>query len=155
MKKANINGRANQRSINPAWFTGKTWMRSISDIVESVGNDMYHVHFESGSRTKLHSHNGNQILIATTGCGSIDLYERLDAKSSAKRSFAIKRTKSIKLLQGDVVHIPANSLHTHGSVDSTQRFSHIAINIIPKRNSTYKTVWYVSDFKKHVFDIIN
>ncbi len=155
MKKANIRGRGNKRNINSEWFTGKTWMRSISDIIESVGNDIYHVHFESGSRTKLHSHNGNQILIATAGCGSIVLYERLDENSSAKRSFAIKRVKSIQLSQGDVVHIPANSLHTHGSIDSTQRFSHIAINVIPKRNSEYKTIWYVSDLKTHVFDIIN
>lgn len=152
MKKINIHGRSNRRTVNPYWFTGKTWMRSISDAVESTKHDMYHVHFESGSRTKLHVHNGNQILITTSGKGSLEIFEKID-KTKIK-SFRIKRTKIIRLLSGDVVHIPAGVLHTHGSVDSKEHFSHIAINAIPPKNSIYKTVWYASDFKKHVYDII-
>ena len=28
-----------------------------------------------------------------------------------------------------------------------KEFSHIAINILPKKNATYKTTWYESDFR--------
>lgn len=155
IKKASIHGKSNLRKVNPAWFTGKTWMKSISDVIESEKHDMYHVHFESGARTKMHAHNGNQILIATAGKGSLDVFERTD-NTSSKKTFAIKRTKSIKMAPGDVVHVPADVLHTHGSVDSEETFSHIAINVIPaKKNSKYKTVWYESDFKRNVSDIVN
>jgi hypothetical protein len=48
------------------------------------------------------------------------------------------------------VHIPAKTLHTHGSVDKKKPFSHIAINILPRKNAEYKTTWYESDFKSKV-----
>lgn len=154
IKKASIHGKSNRRMVNPNWFTGKTWMKSISDVIGSEKHDMYHVHFESGARTKLHAHNGNQILIATAGKGSLEIFERIDDAPS-KKTFAIKRTKSIKLAPGDAVHIPTDALHTHGSVDSEETFSHIAINVISaKKNSKYKTVWYESDFKRCVSGIV-
>ena len=56
----------------------------------------------------------------------------------------------INLKEGDTVYIPAKTLHTHGSVNKKKTFSHIAINILPKKNSEYKTTWYESDFKTTV-----
>lgn len=172
MIKANINGRSRRRTINSNWFTGKTWMRTISDVIESTGHDVHHVHFESGSRTKLHTHNGNQMLIVTGGKGSLEMFEKLpnaappakkhhnnlvneSQRHNSKALFAIKKTKTIRLLEGDVVHVPSGTLHTHGSVDDAVTFSHIAINILPnKKNTEYKTVWYESDFKKSVYGVI-
>ncbi|MEK0348086.1 MAG: cupin, partial [Nitrosopumilus sp.] len=52
------------------------------------------------------------------------------------------------------VHIPTKILHTHGSIDKKKTFSHIAINILPRKNATYKTIWYESDFKTKVSEII-
>ena len=158
--------------IDPNWFTGKTWMRTISDVIESKSHDLHHVHFESGSRTKLHTHNGNQMLIVTSGRGSLEIFERRGVASSlsktrraglpaglqlgaSKNTFAIKKTKTIRLLEGDVVHVPSGTLHTHGSVDTAVPFSHIAINILPNRkNTAYKTIWYESDFKTSVYGVI-
>ena len=151
MEKANINGKGDQRKVNSGWFTGKTWMKVLSEKIESEDQDIYHVHFEKGSRTKLHLHNGNQVLIATKGAGSLEIFKRFGDK---KTEFEIKRTKKITLKEGDMVHIPAKVLHTHGSIDKRKEFAHIAINILPKKNAGYKTVWYESDFKSKVSEII-
>ena len=151
MKKTNIFGTGDKRKVNPDWFTDKTWMKVLSDKIESKEQDIYHVHFENGSRTKLHLHNGSQVLIATEGEGSLEMFERF---GTTRRNFKIKKTQSVKLVPGDIVYIPAKMLHTHGSTNKKKNFSHIAINIIPKRNSEYKTIWYESDFKSNVTEIV-
>ena len=151
MKKANIYTPGNPRKVNPNWFTGKTSMKDISGIIQSKQHNIYHVYFKGGSKTKLHTHNGNQILIATKGKGRLELFKKLQNKKS---HFAIKKTESIPLSEGDIVYIPKNTLHTHGSISKSKTFSHIAINILPTKNSEYKTVWYESDYAKSAGSII-
>ena len=151
MKKSNISGSADQRKVNPDWFTGKTWMKVLSEKIKSKDQDIYHVHFEKGSRTKLHQHDGNQVLIATKGKGSLEIFRKY---GTSKTNFKIKRTERVSLNEGDIVHIPAKVLHTHGSIDKKKEFAHIAINILPRKNSPYKTTWYESDFKSKTTDII-
>lgn len=151
MNKSNIFGKGDQRKVNPEWFTGKTWMKVLSSKINAKDQDIYHVHFEKGSRTKLHMHNGNQVLIATKGKGSLEIFRKTGTKKS---NFKIKKIQSIRLNEGDVVHIPAKVLHTHGSTDKKRTFSHIAINILPKKNAEYKTIWYESDYKANVSKII-
>ena len=147
MKKSNIHGTNDKRSVNPDWFTGKTWMKVLSGKIKSKDQDIYHVHFEKGSRTKIHYHNGNQVLIGVKGKGSLEIFRKYGNKKS---DFKIKRMEKITLNEGDIVHIPAKTLHTHGSVDKKKPFSHIAINILPRKNAEYKTTWYESDFKSKV-----
>lgn len=151
MKKTNIFGTEDQRKVNPDWFTGKTWMKIVSEKIKSKDQDIYHVHFEKGSRTKLHQHDGNQVLIAIKGKGSLEIFKKY---GTSKTNFKIKRTEKISLNEGDIVHIPAKVLHTHGSIDKKKTFSHIAINILPRKNASYKTTWYESDFKSKVSEII-
>jgi len=151
MKKINISGTGNKRNINPDWFTGKTWMKVLSEKIKAKDQDIYHVHFEKGSRTKLHQHNGNQVLIGIKGKGSLEIFRKY---GTSKNNFKIKKIEKISLNEGDMVYIPAKTLHTHGSIDKKKEFSHIAINILPKKNSTYKTEWYESDFKTKVSKII-
>ncbi len=151
MKKSNINGSTDKRSVNPEWFTGKTWMKVLSEKIKTKDQDIYHVHFEKGSKTKLHFHNGNQILMTVKGKGSLEIFKKFGSKKS---EFKIKRTERINLNEGDIVHIPAKTLHTHGSIDEKKEFSHVAINILPKKNVTYKTTWYESDFRNKVTKII-
>ncbi|MFQ5497906.1 MAG: cupin domain-containing protein [Nitrosopumilus sp.] len=151
MKKTNITGTGDQRRVNPDWFTGKTWMKVLSEKIKSKDQDIYHVHFEKGSRTKLHYHNGNQVLIATKGKGSLEIFRKYGTR---KKNFKIKRIERITLNEGDIVHIPADALHTHGSIDKRKEFAHIAINILSRKNAQYKTTWYESDFKSKVTDII-
>ena len=151
MKKSNINGSTDKREVNPEWFTGKTWMKVLSDKIQTKDQDIYHVHFEKGSRTKLHFHNGNQVLMAVKGKGSLEIFKKCGSK---KTDFKIKKIEKIILNEGDIVHIPAKTLHTHGSTDRKKEFSHIAINILAKKNSMYKTTWFESNFKNNVTNII-
>ncbi len=151
MKKTNIYGSGDQRKVNPEWFTNKTWMKVLSNKIKSQDQDIYHVHFEKGSKTKLHWHNGNQVLIGIKGKGSLEIFKRY---GTSKNNFTIKRIERITLNEGDILHIPEKTLHTHGSVDKKKIFSHIAINILPRKNAEYKTVWYESDFKSKVSKII-
>ena len=151
MDKSNIKGSTDVRKVNPEWFTNKTWMKVLSEKIKSRDQDIYHVHFENGSKTKLHFHNGNQVLMAIKGKGNLEIFKKLGSK---KTEFKIKKIERISLNEGDIVHIPAKTLHTHGSIDKKKEFSHIAINILPKKNSIYKTTWYESDFKNKVTKII-
>ena len=151
MEKSNIFGSSDKRKVNPNWFTNKTWMKVLSEKIKSKDQDIYHVHFEKGSKTKLHWHNGNQVLITTKGKGSLEIFKRY---GTSKKEFTIKKIQTISLKEGDIVHIPAKTLHTHGSVDKKKEFAHVAINILPRKDAQYKTVWYESDFKNKVSDVI-
>ncbi len=153
MNKSSIHGTGDRREINPDWFTAKTWMKVLSERIESEEQDIYHVHFEDGSKTKLHVHNGPQVLIATAGIGSLEIFER-DGAGGGTDSFGIQRTQRIELREGDVVRIPKQALHTHGSENPGETFSHIAINILPGKNAAYETVWYESDFESVVSGIV-
>lgn len=143
MQKSNIYGSGDRRDVNPNWFTGKMWMKDVSSGIESEP-DIYHVHFADGSRTKLHRHNGSQILIVTAGHGSLEVFQRGDGGAD---SFGIAKTETVPLGPGDVVSIPAGSLHTHGSVDASSEFVHIAINNPPGPGGKYITDWYESDLE--------
>lgn len=151
MKKSNIFGTSDKRSVNPNWFTGKVWMKELSGKIGSKEQDVYHVHFPKCSRTKLHSHNGSQILIAVSGSGSLVMYQR---KGTKRSNFDIKKTQTIKLNKGDIVYIPPKTLHTHGSTLKNVEFSHIAINVLPSKNSEYRTDWFESDFETRAFKMI-
>lgn len=145
MKKSNIFGSTDRRSVNPDWFTGKVWMKEISGRIGSKEQDIYHVHFPKGARTKLHVHDGPQILIAVAGSGSLVTYEKT---GRGRSKFPIKRIATTRLSRGDTVYIPAGTLHTHGSISDRTEFSHIAINVISPRSSKYRTDWFESDMKQ-------
>ncbi len=151
MDKINIYTGGSQRKINPDWFTAKTRMKEIGGALKIAEHGMYHVYFEKGSRTKLHLHNGGQILMVTEGRGSLELFKR---QGGRRDSFGIKRTQRISLKIGDTVYIPAGQLHTHGSTSTRKTFAHIATNIPPRKNAEYKTTWYESDFKGRAAGII-
>ncbi|MBM3904426.1 MAG: cupin [Thaumarchaeota archaeon] len=148
--KSNIYAPGNRRTINPNWFTGPVHMKDISSTIQSKGHDMYHVYFKNKAKTKLHQHNGNQVLIVTSGNGSLEFFKKIGNKKS---NFGIKKTSTTKLVSGDIAYIPKNTLHTHGST-SRKTFSHIAINIIPNKANKYQTIWYDSDFASHAFGIV-
>ena len=150
MNKSNIYSKGDKRKINPNWFTDKVHMKDISSKIKSKEQDIYHVYFENGAKTKMHLHNGNQILIITKGVGSLEIFRK---QGMNKIEFKIKRTEKISLKEGDTVYIPSNTLHTHGSTGK-KTFSHIAINILPSKKSVYKTAWYESDFKTKVTEKI-
>ena len=131
--------------MNFHYFTGAVKIKEISSKIKSKEQKVYHVTF-FGSMTKLHSHQGGQILIVTKGHGSLSLYKKI---GNGKKTFSIKKTQTVKLYPGDLTYIPANILHTHGSIGKNT-FSHIALNSYPAKNKEPKTTWYESDFASKV-----
>ena len=80
------------------------------------------------------------------------MYSKL---GNGKSNFRIKKGEKTNISEGDIVYIPAKKLHTHGSIDKKQVFSHIAINANPSKNISAKTTWYESDFKNKVTKILS
>ena len=131
------------KKADSVYFTGITVMKEITSKIKSNDEKLYHVTFKNGSRTKLHYHTGGQTLIVTEGNGSLQVFRK---KSKTKNSlFGIKLIKTDSLKKGDIVYIPANTLHTHGSV-SKKLFSHFAINAYMPSKKEPKTIWFESDF---------
>ena len=151
MKKVSIHSNTKVKA-NQDYFTGPVQMQELTNLVKSKEQKIFHVTFKNGARTKIHNHNGGQILIVTKGKGSLVIYSKL---GNTKLNFKIKKTQKSNISEGDIVYIPAKKLHTHGSVDKKQDFSHIAINANPSDTRPAKTTWYESDFKTKVTKILS
>ena len=145
MKKGNISS-APVKKVKKDYFTGPVTLRDISGVTKPTEHDIYHVTFKKSARTKLHFHTGGQMLIVTRGKGSLVYYKKM---SDGRSKFKISKTRTINLISGDVVYIPAKILHTHGSVRKNSVFSHLAVNFHLK-NKKSKTVWYESDLRSNV-----
>lgn len=94
-----------------AHFTGRAWaqMMEIEESYNSPGIGL--VTFEPGARNDWHSHNGTQLLIVTAGSG---YYQREGEPAQL-------------LHEGDVVEIPAGTVHWHGAT-ADERFAHLALS---------------------------
>ena len=151
MKKSNLNAKLKKNpKAKSNYFTGKVIANDISSVIKPKEEKIYHVIFQNGARTKIHYHNAGQVLIVTKGIGSLILYKK---STNGKKKFKISIQQKILLTKDDVVYIPKNILHTHGAIKKTT-FSHIAINSYTRKNVEPKTVWYESNFKNNVTDIL-
>ena len=145
MKKSNITS-APIKKVKNDYFTGSVTLHDISGITKPTEHDIYHVIFKKSARTKLHFHNGGQMLIVTKGKGSLIYYKKT---TNGVSKFKISKTKTVNLNSGDVVYIPAKILHTHGSIKKNSVFSHLAVNFYSK-NRKPMTIWYESDLRSNV-----
>jgi len=147
MKKINIIKQGAQKKANPDYFIGPVQMKEFSNMLQSKEQKIFYVSFKNGAKTKVHFHEGGQILFVTKGKGNLTLYKKIGKGNS---QFKIKKIKENTLNEGDMAYIPAKKLHTHGSINKNKLFSHIAINAYPAKNKEPKTIWYESDFKTKV-----
>jgi quercetin dioxygenase-like cupin family protein len=93
----------------PANFTGTVRMQRLSDEGGSQDFEIYVVYFEAGSRTRPHTHPGEQLLIFVRSNGFVHIWgEDLQHVS-----------------EGGIVVVPAGVLHMHGALDDEQMW-HIA-----------------------------
>ena len=108
MSKENINiGR--EKNINKDYFRGPVKMIEILDNKNSSQYEMYHVFFLNNAITTIHYHETEQILIGTKGKGIV---------CTLKENFVenISNPEKVCIIEeGDVVSIPANVFHFHGS----------------------------------------
>lgn len=90
-------------------FTGEAWLKMLS-TVPGYDCNVYNVTFAPGTRNYWHSHAVGQILLCTEGEG---WYQE-------------KGKDARRLRPGDVVNIPAHTMHWHGAT-AESRFTHIGI----------------------------
>jgi quercetin dioxygenase-like cupin family protein len=124
---------------------GDAWLNDISDKLHIVGEKAYLANFNDGARTKVHYHQGGQILVVTKGKGMLVIYKKTRLKNDL---VSIKRNSQISLKEGDVAFIPKNILHWHGALKG-KCFAHIALNIFLQNGKETKTIWYDSDFSTY------
>lgn len=149
MSVANLNDGA-PRDVNPDYFTGNVNLSEISTRLDSGQDKIYRVKFPGGSKTKIHHHTGPQILVPTAGTGILIVYKKIGRGVS---KFRIKQESSSVLKVGKIAYVKAGVLHAHGA-SSEKTFSHVAINLPPEKEGESETVWYESDFKSTVTQVL-
>lgn len=124
------------------YFVGDAWLNDISLKLKIQGEKAYLANFNNGARTKVHYHQGGQILVVTKGNGMLVIYKKADIN---KNKVLIRKLSQTSLGPGDVAFIPKNTLHWHGALKG-KNFAHIALNIFTEKAKEAQTIWYESDF---------
>ena len=154
-------------------FIGNFEIRRIFNESDSKEQEMYHVTFKDGAMTKIHTHESEQILIATTtttnssdslsdmGRGFVVLIEKdgntaVAGEDDDNPQFSISKTIFLDKI-GDTVCIPPNVLHCHGSTQEGLDFSHIAIRRSTLDNKQQaKSLWeYDTEAMKKVMGVMD
>ncbi len=127
------------------YFVGDAWLNDISDKLKIKGEKVYLANFNNGARTKVHYHQGGQILVVTKGRGMLVIYKKTSIK---KETVKIQKLSQMNLEEGDVAFIPKNVLHWHGALKG-KNLVHIAFNIFTEKAKEAQTIWYDSDFTSY------
>ncbi|OGP49284.1 MAG: hypothetical protein A2Y79_10790 [Deltaproteobacteria bacterium RBG_13_43_22] len=98
-----------KESIQSPLFTGSNVTRQVL-LPESKEFNVNVVNFGQRVRNKFHAHDGEQILIVTSGKG-----------------FIATETEKKEITTGDIVIIPAGEKHWHGATEDSE-FSHIFVS---------------------------
>jgi quercetin dioxygenase-like cupin family protein len=85
----------------PDNFTGPVRMQRLSDEAGSQDFEIYAVFFDAGSRTRPHTHPGEQILVFVRGSGFVHL----------------EGEEQQLVDEGGIVVVPAGVVHMHGALD--------------------------------------
>ena len=145
MTKLNISKLKSDASLvksKKRYFVGDAWLNDMSDKLQIKGEKVYLANFNNGARTKVHYHQGGQILVVTKGKGMLVIYKKTSIK---KETVKIQKSSQTNLEEGDVVFIPKNVLHWHGALKG-KNLVHIAFNIFTEKAKEAQTIWYDSDF---------
>ena len=128
-------------------------IREIIDANTSQEQEVYYVTFKKGCRTRPHIHASDQTLVAVKGRGIVVLVDKIEINSDGKsavikplfeRSSSSSSSSSsvVELAEGDVVCVPAGTLHWHGALennsDGSEAISHLAI----RKRTDLETIWF-------------
>lgn len=151
MKKINTAKLRSDKSLvksKKKYFVGDAWLSDISVKIQIKGEKAYLANFNNGARTKVHYHQGGQILVVTKGTGMLVIYKANIKADTVK----INKLSKTNLTAGDVVFIPKNTLHWHGAIKG-KNLTHIALNIFTEKAKEAQTIWYESDFESYATKI--
>ncbi len=109
------------------YFTGRSYLAPVA-TAPSLGVPIFNVTFEPGCRNNWHKHTQGQVLIAVGGVGW----------------YQARGEKPRRLIAGDVVEIPPNVEHWHGS-DPNHWFAHLALEGNPGKPNQNTWLEPVSD----------
>jgi quercetin dioxygenase-like cupin family protein len=70
--------------------------------------------FEKGTKSKLHLHDSDQIIVVIKGKGHLVTYSEIEPINDNTRA-NLRIEKSIELKENDAVLIPSGTLHWHGA----------------------------------------
>ena len=110
---------------NDPHFTGPVIQKTIIQS-ESEDFKIYYVQFLRGARTFVQSHSSDQILIGCEGQGILVFLDELSENNDNIKKYK-QKGQSVLLKKGDVVVIPKNTPHYHGSNLKEETFGHVAI----------------------------
>ena len=110
MKKVTFN-EIPRLARNESLFTNTVYAQTILEHEDSNNFNFAIVNFPASTRTKFHTHSGDQILIINDGFGKV---------CNEEEEFDVER--------GDMVLIKAGENHWHGATDGFS-MSHITITI--------------------------
>jgi len=127
-------------------------IHEIIDANTSQEQELYYVTFKQGCRTRPHIHATDQTLVAIKGKGIVVLVDKIEINSDGKSaiikslsdgsSSSSSSSSVMELSEGDVVCVPAGTLHWHGALrnsdDQLDSFSHLAI----RKRTDIETVWF-------------
>jgi hypothetical protein len=151
-------------------FIGNFEIRRIFNVSDSKEQEMYYVIFRDRAMTRIHTHESEQVLIATSNSSSLDSQSEMGrgfvaliekrgneiatADGYDNPQFSISKTIFLDKI-GDTVCIPPNVLHCHGSAQEGLDFSHIAIRRSTLDNKQQaKTLWeYDTEAMKKVMGV--
>ena len=119
-------------------------IHEMIDAKTSQEQELYYVTFKQGCRTRPHIHATDQTLVAIKGKGIVVLVDKIEINSDGKSaiikslsdgSSSSSSSSVMELSEGDVVCVPAGTLHWHGALrnsdDQLDSFSHLAIKREP------------------------
>ncbi|MDE1843266.1 MAG: cupin [Thaumarchaeota archaeon] len=130
------------------YFVGNAWLSDVSLKLKIKDQKVYLANFSNGGRTKVHYHQGGQILVVTAGKGMLVFYKKTSLQNN---NVKIKKSFQMALEKGDVAFIPKNTLHWHGALKGNN-FVHMAFNLFTNGKES-KTMWYDSDFLSYATKI--
>jgi quercetin dioxygenase-like cupin family protein len=124
-------------------------IREIIDANTSQEQEVYYVTFKKGCRTRPHIHASDQTLVAVKGRGIVVLVDKIEINSDGKSAIikplferSSSSSSAVELAEGDVVCVPAGTLHWHGALENnsyeSEAFSHLAI----RKRTDLETIWF-------------
>jgi quercetin dioxygenase-like cupin family protein len=151
MNKENFNKIKPDKSLLTSkrrYFLGNVILHDISKNIGVTDQKVYYAAFTNGARTKVHYHEGEQMLVVTRGTGILVLLKG----TIQGKNVRIKQDSKLVLKAGDMARIPKNTLHWHGAI-AHKSFWHIAFNAFSDKRKEARTIWYDSDFKTYAIKI--
>ena len=94
---------------------GEIYLKRLSENLSTKEFKSYFIKFEKGSRSKVHLHDSDQIIIGMSGTGQLVIFSKINNEND---DTTLEIENSLKLQEGEAVLIPAGTLHWHGATDN-------------------------------------